>query len=182
MIKETRTGSEGQRTGDEREIRALHRRMLDAWQAGAGEAFAAPFSDDALFVGFDGSVMRGRDQIAGTHQELFDHWLKGSRLVEEQTHIRFASPDVAILHPVGGRVMRGKAEPAPERDSIQTLVAVREAGGWSLVSFQNTRIRPIAASATSALLWLLPDKLWRLLFRLSKTAPRKTADLGQASQ
>jgi uncharacterized protein (TIGR02246 family) len=175
------TGSEEQRTEDEREIRTLHRRMLDAWQAGDGDAFAAPFSDGALFVGFDGSVMRGREEIARTHQELFDRWLKGSRLVEEQTHVAFASPDVAIVHSVGGTVMRGKREPAPERDSIQTLVAVREeAGGWSFVSFQNTRIRPIGAGATAALLWLVPDKLWRLLFRFSKTAPRKTADL-QAS-
>jgi uncharacterized protein (TIGR02246 family) len=180
--KETGKKSEEQGTGAEREIRALHRQMLDAWQAGDGEAFAAPFSDDALFIGFDGSVMRGREEIAGTHQELFDRWLKGSRLVEEQTHIRFASPDVAIVHSVGGTVMRGKAKPAPERDSIQTLVAVREAGGWSFVSFQNTRIRPIGAGTTSALLWLLPDQLWRLLFRLTKTAPRKTVDLGEASR
>jgi hypothetical protein len=27
--------------------------------------------------------------------------------------------------------MRGKSEPVPERDSIQTLMAVREAGRWS---------------------------------------------------
>jgi hypothetical protein len=28
-------------------------------------------------------------------------------------------------------------------------------------------------------LWLVPDKLWGLFFRVSKTAPRKTAGLGQ---
>lgn len=174
----TDTGTQGERSADEREIRALHRRMLDAWEAGDGEAFAAPFSDDALFVGFDGSVTRGRDQIASTHQELFDRWLKGSRLVEERTEVRFLGADVAIVHAVGGTVMRGKSEPAPERDSIQTLVAVRQAGGWSFVSFQNTRIRPIGAGATSALLWLIPDKLWGLSFRISKIAPRKSETPG----
>jgi uncharacterized protein (TIGR02246 family) len=174
----TDAGTQGERSADEREIRALHRRMLDAWEAGDGEAFAAPFSDDALFVGFDGSVTRGRDQIASTHQELFDRWLKGSRLVEERTEVRFLGADVAIVHAVGGTVMRGKSEPAPERDSIQTLVAVRQAGGWSFVSFQNTRIRPIGAGATSALLWLIPDKLWGLSFRISKIAPRKSETPG----
>jgi uncharacterized protein (TIGR02246 family) len=174
----TDAGTQGERSADEREIRALHRRMLDAWKAGDGEAFAAPFSDDALFVGFDGSVTRGRDQIASTHQELFDRWLKGSRLVEERTEVRFLGADVAIVHAVGGTVMRGKSEPAPERDSIQTLVAVRQAGGWSFVSFQNTRIRPIGAGATSALLWLIPDKLWGLSFRISKIAPRKSETPG----
>jgi uncharacterized protein (TIGR02246 family) len=174
----TDAGTQGERSADEREIRALHRGMLDAWEAGHGEAFAAPFSDDALFVGFDGSVTRGRDQIASTHQELFDRWLKGSRLVEERTEVRFLGADVAIVHAVGGTVMRGKSEPAPERDSIQTLVAVRQAGGWSFVSFQNTRIRPIGAGATSALLWLIPDKLWGLSFRISKIAPRKSETPG----
>jgi Domain of unknown function (DUF4440) len=48
----TDAGTRGERSADEHEIRALHRRMLDAWEAGDGEAFAAPFSDDALFVGF----------------------------------------------------------------------------------------------------------------------------------
>jgi uncharacterized protein (TIGR02246 family) len=176
------TPTEEERAADERAIRALHRRVLDAWDAGDGEAFAAPFSEDALFIGFDGSLMRGRGQIAATHQEVFDRWMKGTRLVEEWTEIRFLGPDVAIVHTLGGTVMRGKSEPTPERDSVQTLVAVREARGWSFVSFQNTRIRPIGAGAVSALLWLVPDKLWRLFFRLSKTAPRKVAGFGGGSR
>src|SRR6266545_4922067 len=98
---ESDTGAEGERAADERVIRALHRRALDAWGAGDGEAFAAPFRDDALFIGFDGSVMRGRDEIAATHQEVFDRWMKGTRLVEEQTEVRFLDPDVAIVHTLG---------------------------------------------------------------------------------
>jgi uncharacterized protein (TIGR02246 family) len=176
------TRSEEERAADENAIRALQRRMLEAWGAGDGPAFAAPFSDDALFIGFDGSVMRGGEQIAATHQEVFDRWMKGTRLIEERTEFSFVNPDVAIVHTLGGTVMRGKSEPTPERDSIQTLVAVRDPSGWSYVSFQNTRIRPIGAGAVSALLWLVPDKLWRLFFRLSKTAPRKLVRLGQTSR
>ena len=178
MIGDTGAGG----SSDEREIRALHKRMLEAWGAGDGEAFAAPFSDDAVFIGFDGSVMRGREQIASTHQEVFDRWMKGTRLVEHRTEVRFVDTGVAIVHTLGGTVMRGKSEPTPERDSIQTLVAVRDAGGWSFVSFQNTRIRPIATGAVSALLWLVPDSLWRLLFTLSNTAPRKVTGLGETSR
>jgi uncharacterized protein (TIGR02246 family) len=171
--------ADGKQAADERAIRALHRRMLDAWGAGDGEAFAAPFSDDAVFVGFDGSVMRGREQIARVHQELFDRWLRGSRLVEVHIEVRLVGPGIAVVHTIGGTVLRGKAQPAPERDSIQTLVAVSEAGAWSFVSFQNTRIRPIGAGAASALLWLVPDRLWRLRFRLSKTTPGSTARLSE---
>lgn len=169
----TDTNSEAERSPDEREIRGLHKGMLDAWGAGDGGAFAAPFSDDAVFVAFDGSVLRGRSQIAAAHQELFDRWLNGTRLVEERTDVRFLGAEAAAVHSIGGTVMREKAEPAPERDSIQTLVAVKDGGAWTFVSFQNTRIRPIGAGALSALLWLIPDKLWSLFFRISKTAPRR---------
>jgi uncharacterized protein (TIGR02246 family) len=169
--------SEITRGAAEDEVLALHRRVLDAWGAGDAEAFAAPFRDDAVFVAFDGSVLCGRAQIADAHRDLFERWLKGSRLIDERTIVRFLGADTAIVHAVGGTVLRGKASPAPERDSIQTLVAVRDAGGWTFVSFHNTRIRPIAAGGMSALLWLLPDKLWRLLFRATRTVPRATAQL-----
>jgi uncharacterized protein (TIGR02246 family) len=169
MDSDTRTDEE--QAADERAIRALHGRMLEAWGAGDGDAFAAPFSDDAVFIGFDGSVMRppaDRVDASGGLRSLDER----HPTAEEQTEVSFPAPDVAIVHALGGTVMRGKSEPAPERDSIQTLVAARDAGGWSFVSFQNTRLRPITAGAVSALLWLVPDKLWRLFFRLSNTAPR----------
>jgi uncharacterized protein (TIGR02246 family) len=169
------TDDQAERSADEREIRSLHRRMLDAWGAGDGAAFAAPFSDDAVFVAFDGSVLVGRAQIAATHQVLFDRWLKGTHLVEERTDVRFLGPGHAVVHSVAGTAMRGKSVPAPQRDSIQTLVAVRRDAAWSFASFQNTRIRPIGAGPVSTLLWLLPDTLWGLFFRLSRTTPRKVA-------
>jgi uncharacterized protein (TIGR02246 family) len=65
-------------------------------------------SDDALFIGFDGLVMRGREQIASMHQEVFDRWMKGTRLVEERTEVRFVARGVAIVHTLGGTLMRGK--------------------------------------------------------------------------
>jgi uncharacterized protein (TIGR02246 family) len=159
---------------DEEQVRRLHEQVIDGWNEGSGDAFAAPFSDDARFIGFDGSVFRGRREIAESHQQLFDRSLKGSRLVAEHTEIRLVTPDVAIVQATGGTITRGKSRPAPERDSIQTLVAVRDGDAWSFVAFQNTRIRPIGRSAASALLWLLPDKLWRLLFWATKTTPRYT--------
>src|SRR6266498_1718673 len=165
-------------TDNEKQIRALHERVLDGWNQGSGAAFAAPFSQDARFVGFDGSVFEGRREIADSHQELFDRWMKGSRLVAEGTDVTFVRDDVAVVHAAGGTIARRKSEPAAERDSIQTLVAVRDGGTWSFVAFQNTRIRPIGANFPSALLWLLPDRLWRWLFRATKTVPRRKITFG----
>ena len=49
-----------------------------------------PFSQDAHFVAFDGSVLHGRKQIAETHRVLFDKWLAGTRLTDEQHRRTFS--------------------------------------------------------------------------------------------
>jgi uncharacterized protein (TIGR02246 family) len=47
--------------------------------------------------------------------------------------------DVAVMHTVGGTVMAGQTDLDPERNSVQTLVAIKRNGKWSLAAFQNTR-------------------------------------------
>src|SRR5215207_1600069 len=49
---------------DEDAVRDLHRQLLKAWNRRAADDFAALFSEDASAVGFDGSQMDGRQQIA----------------------------------------------------------------------------------------------------------------------
>ncbi len=50
---------------DEEAIRAIHQRMIDAWNAGDAVAFAAPFTDEANFVAFEGTHLKGapRDHL-----------------------------------------------------------------------------------------------------------------------
>lgn len=63
------------------------------------------------------------------------------------------APDVA-LHAIGGTVMPGESEVDPERNSVQTLVAVKRDGTWQLAAFQNSRAqflgRPDEAQALTA--------------------------------
>jgi len=151
---------------DEAAVRDLYQQLMDGWNRGSDEAFATVFTEDRDLVAFDGTHFKGREEIAPFHQQLFDKWMKGTRLVGQVEDVRFLSPDVAVMHAVGGTVMRGKTEPSPERDSIQTLVAVRQSGEWSLAAFQNTRIRPIG-NAVTFLVWALTDWLWKAL-RLNK--------------
>lgn len=42
------------------EVRALYRRILAAWNAADGRAFAEPFADDGQVIGFDGSLVASR--------------------------------------------------------------------------------------------------------------------------
>lgn len=155
------------RFSEETEIRALYQQLMDGWNAGSGEAFAAPFAEEADLVGFDGTHLKGRQRIAPFHQRLFDTYLKGSRLVGRVKSVRSLSEDVALMHAVGGTVMRGKSAPSPGRASFQTLVAVRQGDEWRFAAFQNTRVRPIGRNVSGTLLSFLFDWLWTV-FHLRK--------------
>jgi uncharacterized protein (TIGR02246 family) len=64
---------------DEETIRAIHQGMIDAWNAGDAAAFAAPFTEDAEFVAFEGMRLKGRREIAAFHQQIFDTVVKGNK-------------------------------------------------------------------------------------------------------
>lgn len=124
---------------DEAAIRNLYQQLVDGWNAASGDAFAAPFEEDGVLIGFDGTHFKGRQEIVLFHQHLFDMFLKGSRLVGKVRSVRFLTSDVAVMHTVGGTVMAGQSDLEPERNSVQALVAVKRNGKWSLAAFQNTR-------------------------------------------
>lgn len=147
---------------DEGVVRRLYQQLMDGWNSGSGEAFAAPFAEDGDLVAFDGGHFKGHREIVPFHDDLFRTHLKGTRLVGEVKDLRFLTDDVALMHAVGSTIMPGKSTPSPERDSIQTLVAVRKNGYWKLAAFQNTRIRPMGRDASGTFIWLLSDWLWRL--------------------
>jgi uncharacterized protein (TIGR02246 family) len=154
------------RVADEEAVRDLYRELMDGWNRGSGEDFAAVFTEDGDLVAFDGTHFAGRAQIAPFHQELFDKWMKGTRLVGRVKDVRFLSPNVALMHAVGSTIMRGKSVPSPERDSIQTLVATRQNGEWRLAAFQNTRLR-VMRNGIAFLVSTFSDLLWKI-FRLNK--------------
>ena len=98
---------------DAAEVRALYEQLMDGWNKSSGEAFGAPFAEDGDLIAFDGTHLKGRQEIASFHQPLFDKWLKGTRLVGEVKGVRFLTPDVALMHVVGSTIMRGKLKPSP---------------------------------------------------------------------
>lgn len=150
-------------THDEDEIRSLYARLLEGWNRGDAEAFAAVFEEDASFIAFDGTRQEGRRAIRDAHVPLFEKHMKGTRLQGEVTDIRFLAPDVAVAHATGDTIGRGKTKPSPERASIQTLVAARRDGAWRLVAFHNARVRPVGRRLPETLLWLVTEPLWRLV-------------------
>jgi uncharacterized protein (TIGR02246 family) len=148
-------------TSDAEAVRALYHQLMDGWNRGSAVEFAAPFADEFDFIAFDGVHFQRREELVRFHEPLFKTHLRGTRLVGDVTGVRFLNADVAVVHATGGTILGGGTRAAPERASIQTLVATRRDGNWRLVAFQNTRVRPIGQNAAGTLLWIVTDRIWR---------------------
>lgn len=138
------TPATGDRAEDEIAIRALSGQMQEAWARADADAYVAPFTEDADYVVFDGTHLRGRQEIADAHRPLWNSILKGSMLVYVSSSIRFLSSDVALIHSKGAVLKRHQKAPSRRSLSVQTMVAVRQDGAWRIAAFQNTRYRPFA--------------------------------------
>ena len=59
--------------------------------------------------------------------------------------MRFLTPDVAIMHAVGGTIMAGQSDIETERNSVHTIVVKKgdTNSQWRIVAFQNTRAQYI---------------------------------------
>lgn len=114
---------------------------------------AALFAEDGNVVGFDGSQMNGRVEIASTLGGIFAHH-QTARYVGKVREVRLLSSDTAILRAVVGMVPPGGADINPAVNAIQSLVAVRHSGQWQVALFHNTPAqfhgRPELSDALSA--------------------------------
>ncbi len=126
-------------TADEDAIRAIHQRMIDAWNAGDAAAFTAPFTDEANFVAFEGTHLKGRREIASFHQRIFDTVVKGTRLQGEVKFVRFLSAVLAVMHSVVRVTLQGQTEASPSRDSMQLTVVAKRDGEWRSEALMNAR-------------------------------------------
>jgi uncharacterized protein (TIGR02246 family) len=122
----------------EKQVRDLYRQILSAWNEGEPGGYAASFTQDGSIVGFDGSQVNGREDIERHLQQIFtDH--QTAAYIGIVREVRFLSDDVALLRAVAGMVPPGQTDINPAANAIQSLMAVREAGGtWHAVLFQNT--------------------------------------------
>ena len=93
---------------DESAIRAFLHKMIDAWNRGSGEGFAAPFSKTADFITFEGTHLKGRKEIAAFHQQAFDTVVKGTRLEGEVNFVRFVNSQLALMHVVIRVILPGQ--------------------------------------------------------------------------
>ena len=135
------------RAADEAAIRALLDHQIQSWDAGEPIGYASAYAREGECVSFLGSRYQGREAIAASYEvpragSLFKRLLRGVRLNLEITHLRFLTPDVAVVHATCGAT-RG-ARPSRRNLRTNTSIAVRTADGWLLAASQNTTRRPLA--------------------------------------
>jgi len=144
---------------DEAAIRSNYQNLLECWNRRKADDFAALFMDDGNQVGFDGSQVNGRVEIAPHLSAIFaDH--QTASYVGIVREVRFLTPEVALLRAVVGMVPHGKSDLNPATNAIQSLVAVRDNGEWRIALFQNT---PAAFHGRPELAEKLTDELRELL-------------------
>ena len=144
---------------DEDAVSGLHYQLLDAWNRRAADDFAALFAEDAYVVGFDGSQMDGREQIATDIGAVFvDHVT--ATYVGKIEDVRWLTPQVAILRAIVGMVPPGQSELNPDANALQTMIAVRSDGQWQIAVFQNT---PAQFHGRPELVRKMTDELRQLL-------------------
>ena len=116
---------------------ALYTRLLEAWNRRDASGFAAQFTDEGSTVGFDGSQLDGRAAIANELGRIFaDH--TPATYVARVREVRTLGAGAVLLRAVAGMVPPNESTLKPERNAIQSLVAVAENGAPRVALYQNT--------------------------------------------
>jgi uncharacterized protein (TIGR02246 family) len=122
---------------EDRDVISLYKQLHNCWNDRDAPGMAGLFAEDGHVVGFDGSQIDGRDNIAGEMARIFASHMTAA-YVGIVREVRFLSPEIALLRAVAGMVPRGQQEINPAVNAIQTLVAEKQAGRWRAVLYQNT--------------------------------------------
>jgi uncharacterized protein (TIGR02246 family) len=122
---------------NEHEATRLYDELIKAWNDHDGTAMAAPFAEDGVVIGFDGSQHSGKANIASQMAAIFaDH--ETGRYVVNVRQVRPVGSQAAVLHAIAGLVPPGQTQIRAEANAHQTLVAEERNGRWHIVLFQNT--------------------------------------------
>lgn len=127
-------------TEAEAAIRATIKAVEAGWNAGSGDAFAAPFADDADYVIVNGQYVKSRAAIAAGHQQIFDTIYRGSHNHATIRNVRWLREDVAVAH-VEWRLRFQQDGTPREAAAMNTMILTQDDGVWHIAAFQNTPLQ-----------------------------------------
>ncbi len=122
---------------DETEVRGLYQQLVEGWNKRSADAMANSFAEDGELIGFDGSQLAGRTEIASHLRQIFTNHPTPAYVFKVR-NVRFLSPEVADLRAVAGMVLPGESDLQPNLNTHHTIIAVKPESKWRVVLFQNT--------------------------------------------
>jgi uncharacterized protein (TIGR02246 family) len=124
---------------DEAAINRLLLRMREAWARGDGAQYASIFAEDARYVSATGTRSVGPEQIAASHQQIFDSFFAGTQLGNSYpVELQPVAPGVVVIHATGAVLFPGERERGVSPNGLLTMVTVATDDGWRIASFANT--------------------------------------------
>lgn len=149
---------------------AIYRQLLESWNRRNADDFASLFTEDGNSVGFDGSPLNGRTDIAKTLREIFGHH-QTAAYVAKVREVRELAGGVTLVRAVVGMVPPGTQELNPAVNAIQSVVLVGRDGALKIALLHNT---PAAFHGRPQLVEQLTQELTAVL------AARRVVDAGPA--
>lgn len=115
--------------------------LEQAWNAGDGAAYAAPFAPDCDFTDIRGARHHGAGAVAGGHQAIFDSIYRGSSVRYEVSSVRQLAAGVLLVQ--ADAALQVPAGPlAGDSRASSTAVLVDAGGRWQAVLMHNTLVAP----------------------------------------
>ncbi len=130
----------------EAQAKALIAELQAGWNAGNGEAFAAPFAEDADFVTVAGQHARGRQAIADNHNRIFSTIYKGSRVSMTLAQLRPLGDGLALMH-IAPTLEVPEGPMAGTMDALMTTVVDDRFDRPQIVALHNVIVRDLAQAA-----------------------------------
>lgn len=118
-------------------IVSVYTRLLQAWNRQDSEAFAALFTATGSIVGFDGSQMNGRGEIASGLRAVFANHPTAAYTAKVR-EVRWFSSQTALLRAVVGMIPPGKTDLNPAVNTVQSVLLVFESGEIKIGLLHNT--------------------------------------------
>lgn len=144
-----------ERTTAEKEAIEQYRKVLRQWNERSANGFAAGFTENGIFIAFDGSLISGRKEIFSVMDEIFSNFPTAA-YVHIVKDVYTVTPNVIHISAVVGMVAHGDTDITPTVNAVQIATVVRDNDEWLLSMLQNT---PAAFHGRAELSQKLTDDL-----------------------
>ena len=138
LFSMTALGQSG-KDADQKAIRDVMDKFMDAWNRHDPHAFAAVFAEDADFTNVLGIGASGRAKIEEFHAPVFATIFKNSHQKYDEIKVRFIRDDIAAVdvHWQMTGATDPQGNPRPDRHGLLNFVMGKDAGRWQIVVMHN---------------------------------------------